>query len=1020
MNNNLIAFQDLARIKLVSLACMDWDTHMRVPTGDGSEGDLLKCNLWMDDLILQNWDRHGALYLNSSDAQSDWIVRVGSLAEHPDIIVDSATLSNQCFTNDEPLHIFALPEEKGLTAKLVISPQLFNRFSFQLSLDNQVCLWKEYIVRPPAHQSVLDTLYSNPYRSKDLLGCLSYVMSFVADGYNCTEDGILEMLARNYSRDHSRTPVLPQELIGLVDILAIRRYLRPMDPWLRWPTDAFLEFLALYSVVNGCSHFTAQQPDPVLTLVDDRPQRGPQILAACLPYICPTERYQQIMHGLMEQAPLDSHNANYATELLFLCLLQPSHSTEMKYHICDSLFSTSIACYQIPRIAEVLQSPFGNDIAAHINSCFEHSCTTGKFSHFYAASAIFIHQKLSAHHNPLAEAQQLVLHSHDKRDIVLGLYTISLVLWAQTMNEYAFSAIRFSPSPALTDRITEILSDPETDMYAPACCAAEDLVLSGYIPPERLNHPEIWNTAIHLIAAGQSVIRAQRLISLMPFTVPKTSPADLRGSYLGQFERALTPGGDSTDLSVLFGVCANLGCWSRSQQMQAFNQMCRHISRRKLDSEERQRLQLLGQQLLPMGMSGLETDSGLSDFDAAQETEYSGSTLASPEQTYRFLHSLYSLADPRSALEQQTFPSEITGSYLITTWFYALCRLGCAQKALDFYREHTDILNRPASYDPILLQSVTHHSFQSSNYVRFFGGPSRLSIGLRLSLLMKKPEVLELFLLHFPHIQQEHFAVELSMHLSKNNLKTLNRVYNYRYPLTGITPKQFLSMQNQLFRLDRRYRESRYATKIHYEDFYDDRSVLLHALRTDPKSHATVFSCGYASDTEMALAAVSAQGDSLRFLRPSLRFDPTICRVALQTSTSALRYIPKELLGTPEELLAALNGRKFSLKGLPKAFTDHKEFVLAALRHNGNELRYASARMKRDWDVVLATIAGRKAVNPAVSLPLYYADPALLENKEFILKAAKVNPSAVYCASAELKECPEIKTILDRLDAGWE
>ena len=70
-----------------------------------------------------------------------------------------------------------------------------------------------------------------------------------------------------------------------------------------------------------------------------------------------------------------------------------------------------------------------------------------------------------------------------------------------------------------------------------------------------------------------------------------------------------------------------------------------------------------------------------------------------------------------------------------------------------------------------------------------------------------------------------------------------------------------------------------------------------------------------------------------------------------------------------------------SLYYAPPALRAHREFVLEAVKHDSENLQYATDELKADPEIMIEAIKGGKS--------LYYAPPALQAHREVVLEAVK-------------------------------
>jgi uncharacterized membrane protein YqjE len=129
-------------------------------------------------------------------------------------------------------------------------------------------------------------------------------------------------------------------------------------------------------------------------------------------------------------------------------------------------------------------------------------------------------------------------------------------------------------------------------------------------------------------------------------------------------------------------------------------------------------------------------------------------------------------------------------------------------------------------------------------------------------------------------------------------------------------------------------------------------------------------------DKEVALAAVTNEGMTLKFASPELKSDKEVVLASVKQNGSALEFASLEL-------------------------KSDKEVVLSSVKQNGSALEFASLELKSDKEVVLAAVTNK-------GMALEFASPELLANKEIVLVAVSQNCNVFKYLSDEFKRDPEI------------
>ncbi len=114
-----------------------------------------------------------------------------------------------------------------------------------------------------------------------------------------------------------------------------------------------------------------------------------------------------------------------------------------------------------------------------------------------------------------------------------------------------------------------------------------------------------------------------------------------------------------------------------------------------------------------------------------------------------------------------------------------------------------------------------------------------------------------------------------------------------------------------------------------------------------------------------------------------------------------LRYASAELRADREVVLAAVGQTLWAFEYAAAALKADKEVVFVAVRQNSGALQYAAAELKADRDFVLAVVG-------QTGWALYYAADALKADREVVFAAVSADGRALQYAAAELKADREV------------
>lgn len=164
-------------------------------------------------------------------------------------------------------------------------------------------------------------------------------------------------------------------------------------------------------------------------------------------------------------------------------------------------------------------------------------------------------------------------------------------------------------------------------------------------------------------------------------------------------------------------------------------------------------------------------------------------------------------------------------------------------------------------------------------------------------------------------------------------------------------------------------------------------------------------------DKELVLAALSKPSSwkFLQFVSPRLRNSKKVVMQVIANTKKAqkeeqhlaLKYASARLRNDRDVVLAAMELSPLALQFASKKLRDDKDFVLSAIKADYKAFEFASDRLKKDRGVVFYAI-GRNANS------LEFASPEFKNNREAVLFAISKNADALKFASPELKDDRDI------------
>jgi len=127
------------------------------------------------------------------------------------------------------------------------------------------------------------------------------------------------------------------------------------------------------------------------------------------------------------------------------------------------------------------------------------------------------------------------------------------------------------------------------------------------------------------------------------------------------------------------------------------------------------------------------------------------------------------------------------------------------------------------------------------------------------------------------------------------------------------------------------------------EEEEEDREAVKTAVAQD--GNALCLAAEFKNDKEIVMIAVAQNGDALRYASNELKKDKDVVMAAVKQNGNALRYAL---------LIWCATENKFKMD---------KEVVLAAVAQNGDAIQYASDELKKDKDVLKASVSHNMTKN---------------------------------------------------------
>ena len=169
---------------------------------------------------------------------------------------------------------------------------------------------------------------------------------------------------------------------------------------------------------------------------------------------------------------------------------------------------------------------------------------------------------------------------------------------------------------------------------------------------------------------------------------------------------------------------------------------------------------------------------------------------------------------------------------------------------------------------------------------------------------------------------------------------------------------------------------------------------------------------------DIAIEAVQNDGLALQYISNStfsdnvreqasvnnLSDDEDVVLAAVQNNGMALQFASNRLKATKNVALAAVNHNSQAVQHVSGRLLKEKDIFLSSLKKDASAFAYVPNELAEDWDVALA------ACHHEIKVLQNLTCKNLIQNKQFILNAVKLNPLAFIYAAEPLKRDLEIIT----------
>ena len=520
--------------------------------------------------------------------------------------------------------------------------------------------------------------------------------------------------------------------------------------------------------------------------------------------------------------------------------------------ICDGYFDGPMTGEMMHTFRGILTGPNAEVFCKHIEVRYpeKYAQPLNCFPNAMAIVRIW-----DMHYGParvLWNAQRLMLGGETEADVLLGIamMTAHLLMRSEHIRSHR-DPVFLSSEQAVSDRVLEWLQDPECLYYPYVCVLAQQLLLHCAVPEAVFANPRVIQaacTAWHKDTCRQNV---EKMVSILPLGVKvnRTTEMEAMGSALkARFDEAILGRGEAEELILLFRCCMVLGCCGEDFLRFRFGYLLRKIDGPTIYKswENREYMRRLKWEMLRLLItSGTGTDSG---NDPGAETEEEDK-----EQEERHLQSFRDWVSRDGADFQELAQAfrcvkpVFREPGMITDWFYALCVLGLAGEAEEFYLRYKAVLDRPCVYLPDHMGLSVERPYHAA--ACFWNSRTRREKGLELAAGMG------------------HDA--RNWNLARNCEGDIYRMRCY-------VPKSGPDRETVMEFFRRQYTDSLLDS---WYSHYDDPFITGQTLAC-PENHSTVLLFGYCGSKPMVLTALEADPSHVYYAAKTLLKDRQVASLA--------------------------------------------------------------------------------------------------------------------------------------------
>lgn len=688
-------------------------------------------------------------------------------------INENTKIQKHMFALDQIVHIYATVYGSDAIpqARVVVTEELNSLAIPFLSVSVRAQALKEIFDLKKQERTILMRFLADSQYSKKVFKAIAFLATCANDGQYLQDEYYIRngMEQYNNEQDDKMFHVDTDELLTLMDIQDSKRILHLLEDT---PEDVanrvnpWIDYLAVWSVIHKNTIWGDVSKVGVLL---QRWNRCPGDLAACLARFCTDAELTALAVGFIQEISSQGRYADEAETLLFELLLVDSPLDDRTLHeIVTILFEKSINSTFLGAIGALLKGVHSQCIREYITEEFRRSFEAKENPKFtYLWTAIWTFDTVEQGENPLWLAEKYLLEQQNTQAALVGLSVLSLVAWSRRVGGgMPLRQFKMQKIIGLERVLYCYLSSPTVQFYKYTVNLCEDWILNGLLDQTILTKRGVVAACLTAMENPGYKEFAEKLLMLLPGSTAIADNASLRDEYLLKLEMSFKQK-NTSEIMKFFRICRNLGCWTERDSLFAqFRRMVEVLSKYELSFDlpfEQQLhpdiyplfrmtcaelMKLYEDQITETSATALEVfKTTLSEDDVFRNYRAIADDLRSnPDGVFELKDEKsvaefiaitrqieYKVADYKEQEELLRLLAErsrITvanmGSFLVVSWMkFILCRFDLGEKAVEFYVQNKNILDRPYLY----YSTRAHHGFRNfelSDCHRFLKSSKRI------------------------------------------------------------------------------------------------------------------------------------------------------------------------------------------------------------------------------------------------------------------------------------------------------